>query len=98
MRTIRPTRLTGGLALLNTNIVLQIWLIHLILSFLGIFGYFREKRVATDVVHVLTFDWNQVEVATMSNKRATAIHNIVVVVFITTTIIIIIAICVATVV
>lgn len=97
MHTITPTRLTGGLALLNTNIVLQIWLIHLILSFLGIFGYFREKRVATDVVHVLTFDWNQVQTATMLDKRPTAIHNTVAVVFITT-IIIIIAICVATVV
>lgn len=96
MHTIRPTRLTGGLALLNTNIVLQIWLIHLILSFWGIFGYFREKRVATDVVHVLTFDWNQVQTATMLDKRPTAIHNSVVVVFITT--IITIAVCVATVV
>lgn len=95
MRTIRPTRLTGGLAPLNTNIVLQIWLIHLILSFFGVFGCFREKRVATDVVHVLTFDWNQVQTATMLDKRPTAIHNNVVVVFITTIIIIIIiAICV----
>lgn len=95
MPTVRPTRLTGGLALLNTNIVLQIWLIHPILSFFGLFGYFREKRVATDVVHVLTFERNQVQTATMLDERPTAIHNTV---FITTTIITIIAICVATVV
>lgn len=90
MLTMRPTRLIAGLALLNTNTVLQIWLIHLILSF-------EKKSVATDITHVLTFDWNHVGTATMLNKRATAIHNTVVVVFITT-VIIIIAICVATVV
>lgn len=65
---------------------------------LGDFGYFREKRVATHVVHVLTFDWNQVQTAAMLDKRPTAIHNTVGVVVFITTVIIIIAICVATVV
>lgn len=52
---MRLVWLIAGLTLLNTNTVLQIWLVQ---------ATGGKKRVTTDIKHMLTFDWYQAAAAT----------------------------------